>query len=120
MLVVSPICFGMMGIADVFVPLYYGNGFERCSEIYQFLLLSCIFLCFAQNIKTQYLIPENKERIFIFSTFYGAIVNVVLNLMLIPQYGAVGAAAGTLGAEIVVWAYQCINVYNCKKYERFM
>lgn len=112
MCLVAPICFGMMAVAREFVPLFYGEGFERCADIYQYLLLSCIFLCFAQNVKTQCLIPENKEKIFIISTIVGAITNFVLNLILIPIYASVGAAVGTLGAEIAVCSYQCIKI--CK------
>lgn len=42
----------------------------------------------------------------------GAITNFVLNLILIPIYASVGAAVGTLGAEIAVCSYQCIKI--CK------
>lgn len=119
MCIISPICFGIMAIVQEFVPLFYGKGFERCIDIYPFLLLSCLFLCFAQNIKTQYLIPENKEKIFIISTIVGAVSNLVLNLVFIPRYDSVGAAIGTLCAEISVWAFQCIKIYKdipIKKY----
>jgi O-antigen/teichoic acid export membrane protein len=35
----------------------------------------------------------------------GAVANVVINLFAIPAYGMVGAAAATIAAELVVFAY---------------
>ena len=42
------------------------------------------------------------------STFVGAIVDLVLNTILIPQLGANGAAIGTLAAELVVLIVQMV------------
>ena len=38
------------------------------------------------------------------------IINIVINLLLIPYYGAVGAAIGTLLAELIVWIVQIIGI----------
>jgi O-antigen/teichoic acid export membrane protein len=44
----------------------------------------------------KYLIAENYTKITFVRTFFGMIVNVVLNLILIPKYGIKGAAMATL------------------------
>mgnify|MGYP001852587797 CR=1 FL=1 len=106
----APMCFGIMGVARYFVPIYYGNGYLKCIELFQILLPSCIFLAFANVIRTQFLIPRKKDGIFISSVIIGAIVNIVINLILIPKYESIGAAIGTLLAEIVVCVYQTILV----------
>lgn len=106
----SSMCFGIMGVARYFVPIYYGNGYLKCIELFQILLPSCIFLAFANVIRTQYLIPRKKDGIFISSVIIGAIVNIVINLIMIPKYESLGAAIGTLLAEIVVCVYQTIMV----------
>jgi len=46
--------------------------------------------------RTQYLINEGLIRFSFFTTALGAIVNVGLNFILIPQYEGVGAAIATL------------------------
>lgn len=51
MCLVVPICFGMMAVAREFVPLFYGEGFESCADIYQYLLLSCIFYVLHRMLK---------------------------------------------------------------------
>ena len=54
----------------------------------------------------QMLVPLGKEQIVLYSEVTGAIVDVILNAILIPQYGASGAAVGTLIAELVVLGVQ--------------
>jgi len=46
--------------------------------------------------RTQYLINEGLIRFSFFTTALGAIVNVGLNLTLIPQYEGIGAAIATV------------------------
>lgn len=108
----SVMCFGIMGVARYFVPLYYGAGYSKCVYLFQILLPSCIFLAFANVIRTQYLIPRKKDSIFIISVILGAIINVVFNIIMIPKLGSLGAAIGTLLAEIAVCLYQSIMVKN--------
>ena len=73
---------------------------------------SCVFLAFANVIRTQYLLPRKKDKLFIISLFSGAAVNVFLNATLIPAFASVGAAIGTLAAEIVVCVIQVAYVYK--------
>lgn len=109
----SSLCFGIMGVAKEFVPLFYGEGFEKCILLFWILLPSCLFLAFANVIRTQYLLPHQMDTQYVVSAFCGAVVNILVNLCLIPHYGAIGAAIGTLFAEIVVCIYQ---TYQVKQY----
>ena len=45
---------------------------------------------------SQYLINENYTKLSFFRTFIGMIINVILNFILIPVYGIIGAAVATL------------------------
>ena len=47
---------------------------------------------------SQYLIAENFNKLTFIRTGFGAIVNILLNLMLIPHLGMMGAAIATLVA----------------------
>jgi len=47
---------------------------------------------------SQYLIAENFNKLTFIRTGFGAIVNIVLNLILIPHMGMMGAAIATLAA----------------------
>ena len=108
----TSICFGIMGISKEFVPIFFGEGFDMCIYLLQVLLPSCIFIGFANVIRTQYLIPNQKDKIYISSVLVGAVTNAIINYLLIPRYQAVGAAVGTLVAEASVCILQCLAVKN--------
>ncbi len=117
----TPMTFGLAGICNVFVPFFYGEGFSACVQIIPVLIFSSIFISWANVIRTQYLIPNNEDKIYIVSVFLGAIINVILNIIFIPRYQAVGAAYGTLCAEMIVCCYQTyrvrskIDIVDCLK-----
>jgi len=106
----SSLSFGIMGTADLFVPLFFGEGFEKCIILLLILLPSCLFLAFANVIRTQYLIPMRKDNIYIISVFVGALVNLIINGLLIPIFQSAGSAIGTLCAEISVCSLQAFFV----------
>lgn len=110
MILSSSLSFGIMAVSREFVPLYYGKGFEECVYIYIALLPSCVFLAFSNVIRTQYLIPKGKDKIFIKGVFTGAIVNLILNILLIPNFNSLGAAVATFVAEFSVCASQAFDV----------
>lgn len=57
----------------------------------------------------QMLVPLEKEKYVLKSTCYGAITNVLLNIILIPRYSSSGAAFATMIAELVVLWVMFIN-----------
>jgi polysaccharide transporter, PST family len=57
-----------------------------------------VFLTIASN---QYLIAENRTRVALFRTLAGSVVNILLNLVLIPRFGTTGAAVAALTAYSV-------------------
>lgn len=110
MFLASSMCFGIVAIADIFVPVFFGDGFEKCINILTILMPSCIFLAFANVIRTQYLLPHEMDQQYVFALVMGAVTNLGLNLLLIPRYASIGASIGTLITEIVVCFFQCFSV----------
>ena len=105
----SSLCFGIMGVAREFVPIFYGQGFETCIYLFWVLLPSCMFLAFANVVRTQYVIPNQLDNIYVKSVFLGAAVNLIANLALIKHFYSVGVAIGTLLAEMSVCIYICFK-----------
>lgn len=54
----------------------------------------------------QILVPLGREKVVLYSEIAGAVVNVILNALLIPLMASSGAAIGTLVAEFVVLVVQ--------------
>jgi O-antigen/teichoic acid export membrane protein len=72
----------------------------------QIITPTIIFIGISQVTGMQVLIPLEKGHCTAISTVIGAIVDFTLNLFLIPRFGAAGAAAATLVAEIMVAGVQ--------------
>lgn len=106
------VSFGVIAISEEFVPLYYGIEFLPCIQILAILMPSSFFVSVANVLRTQYLIPGKKDKIYIISVLAGATVNLILNLALIPSWQARGAAVGTLIAEFTVCLLQFLLVHK--------
>jgi len=74
----------------------------------QVIIPTLIFIGITNILGIQILIPLGKEKYVLYSEIAGAIVDLVLNFLLIPRYKATGAAIGTLVAEFVVLIVQLI------------
>lgn len=107
-----PICLGLAAISRDFAPLFYGVGFKKTGILIEILSVIIIFKCCANVIRTQYLIPNEKDSDYIISVVLGAITNFIINLLLIPKFNSVGACIGTVIAELVVMLYQFYSVRN--------
>lgn len=106
----SALAFGIAAIAPEFIPLFFGREFIPTVHVVIFLTPIIVFISWANVIRTQYLIPNKKDKIYIYSVSIGALVNLVVNFLLISRLGALGAAFGTLGAELSVAVIQTIAV----------
>lgn len=101
---------GLIAISSTFIPLFLGDEFSECIRVISLLSVTVLFISWANVIRTQYLIPRKRDAIYITSTLLGAVMNIIANLILIPSYGAVGAAIGTIFAEASVALYQTFKV----------
>ena len=97
-----PMIFGLIAIADSFVPLFFGKGYDSVILIMQIISPVILFIGMSNVIGVQYLLPTKHQKEYTISVVFGAIINFVANWYLIPAYGALGAAVGTIFAESIV------------------
>jgi O-antigen/teichoic acid export membrane protein len=85
---------GLAALADVFVPIYFGSEFGPSVGPLLLLLPGVIGFALARPI---FAIGQGKGelRTLVFATGGAAVLNLVLNLLLIPSYGMYGAAIAT-------------------------
>lgn len=98
---------GLFVLADSFAPLYLGSDFTASVDPIRLLLPGV--LCFG-IAKPIYAICQAKGELnlILLLTGVAALVNVGLNLLLIPQYGMHGAAIGTsisYGSLLLFYVY---------------
>lgn len=109
---------GLWAVSTDFVPLFLGKEFTPSIVVLEFLSISALFSSWANVIRTQYLIPYKKDKIYVISVIVGATLNFCFNYAMIPKLGAMGAVYGTIVAEFVVAFVQTIfaaKLIPCKK-----
>lgn len=110
MCVAFALAFGFISVAQEFIPIFYGSGYEKSIQLLIGLSVGIPFVAWAQVFRVLYLIPAQKDNIYLKSTFIGAGINVLCNLILIFQYGALGVVVATVVSQIVIAVYQSYKV----------
>lgn len=106
-----PMMIGCICIADHFVPVFFGNGYEPVVPLLQYLSVLFVILGagqFAGNI----LISMKKHRQYTFAVCIGAVINFLLNLILIGKLYSLGAVISSIFAEICVTLIEVWNVHK--------
>ena len=98
--------FGICAIAKEFAPVFWGEGFEKCSSLMIGLSISIPIWAVGEVIRSQYLLPNSRDNEYSKTFVAGMIVNAVFNILLIPSGGAFGAIVATLMAETSMSTYQ--------------
>ncbi|WP_019230334.1 flippase [Sedimentibacter sp. B4] len=101
---------GLIAISDKIVPLVLGREFLASSSIIKILSPILIFIAWGNVFRTQYILPRGLDRLYTKSVVFAAILNVFLNLILIPLYQGVGAAIASLFSEGLICIYQSIII----------
>lgn len=112
-LVIFPIVAGMLIINDDFVTFFLGKDFQDARYAIAIMILRMFFIGWTNIMGIQILIPHNKNKEFLTSTTVPAIISVGLNLLLLPEFGYIGAAIVSVLTEVFVWV---IQLYFTRKY----
>jgi O-antigen/teichoic acid export membrane protein len=104
-----PIAMGGCLLATPIVTLLYGEAFAPAGAALAILAWDVplvLFLAMAGNIASAVGLERPASRIFLFS----ALLNVVFNLIFIPLFGMIGAAAITIVTDLIIiaWFYRLL------------
>lgn len=102
--------FGLCAIAPRFVPLFFGRGYDPVVPLMMVISPILVIIATSNVIGRQFLLPTFQQREFTISIIAGAGTNFVLNALLIPHWGAMGASIATVIAELAVTVVQCVFV----------
>ncbi|MBE5805351.1 MAG: flippase [Clostridiales bacterium] len=107
-----PMIFGIVSVSKDFIPLFLGEGYEPVIKLTNISSIIILFIGFSNVTGTQYLLATKKQKEFTISVIFGAIVNAILNYILIPKFKSLGACIGTIFAELIV---SVVQVYFIRK-----
>ncbi len=102
----------MLILRPMIMPFFGSEGFEGAYFYVPLLLGAVLFQC-SSNFMGSIYEASNKTTHSFVSSAIGAVMNIVLNLLLLNTIGVVGAAIATLASYITVFVYRVIDT---KKY----
>jgi O-antigen/teichoic acid export membrane protein len=88
-------------LAPWIVTMIGGSGFGASIPVFQLLLFGVPWACFNTLMSVQWIIRGYFLRVSLL-TFAAGLLNCMLNLFLIPRYGAIGAAIATVAGINII------------------
>ena len=92
------IIFGITFFGEQLMLFLFGDAYLRSFSVL-IIHIWCLPFVYIGLIFTKHLIAENLTKIIFYRTFFGMIINVILNLILIYKIGIIGAAVASFAAQ---------------------
>ena len=89
----------MTFFSDELMVLLYGKMYEPASQVLMIHIWTGVFVSLGVASGSWY-VAENLVLLSFYRTLLGCIVNIILNVFLIPHYGIIGAAVASLIAQV--------------------
>lgn len=102
LLLAVPACVGIILVAENAMATLFGEAFLAGAAVLRILAVFTIVKGAGDLLCYQAIISSGNERVLIKSRIAGGIVNIVLNTVLIPNYGQNGAAIASVVSELGV------------------
>lgn len=110
-----PMAAGLLACAPHFVPWFFGVGYDAVTPLLQ-ALTPLLFIIGTSNVLgTLYLTPCGQRGRSNRAIVTGAVLNFLLNLILIPFLQAYGAVIASVAAETVI---TLLYLYYCRRFVR--
>ena len=107
-----PICMGFILLMKPILLLMCGSEFLPAVAVGQVLAPLVILSSISGYLSGAVLISFGREKIYMYVEVGAALLDIVLNFVFIPKYGALGAGIATLITELVMFIVFHISVKN--------
>lgn len=101
-----PIMCGIIGVSRVFVPVFFGGGYDMVEILLPIFSVLVVAVSMAYITGYSFLISTNQQNIYTIAVTVSAVCNLAMNLIMIPKIGAIGAAIASVSAEVIGVAIQ--------------
>lgn len=103
-IIALPICAYIFFRAPEIINLIFGSKYQKSIISLQVLILSTIFM-FQSTLGETVLASINRWKLVVYAASISVIANIVLNLILIPIYGYIGAGIATIITEFLYFYF---------------
>ncbi|NCD69379.1 flippase [Mucilaginibacter agri] len=111
-----PVVFGLALLAPEFIMLFSGKEFLPATTSMQILSLLPLIIGFGHMFLYLVLVPAGKNREMFSCVLGGMATSLILNILLVPHFKAIGSSIANICSEAVV---TLLYVYFIRKYYRF-
>lgn len=115
-MLIIPLIFGLIAIAEELVPWYMGDSFLPCIQYIKILSPVIFFMTISNILRMQFFIPHQMDRIYITSIVMAAAVNIFLSISLVESHGIDGVVFATICSEAVGAIFLVVNSWNNVEY----
>lgn len=98
----------LIGSTQILSKCLFSNEFYLAWRYTPVLICASVFNSLASFYGSIYTSAKKTEMLF-YSTLIGAVGNIVMNFLLIPYWGAMGAAIATMVSYTIVWVVRAIH-----------
>jgi len=95
----APITAGLIAIASNFSPWFFGPGYEKVPSLLQIFAFMALPAGIGNVIGQQYLLPKGEDNRYIITYVMTGLLNLCLNILMIPGLLSYGAAIASVIAE---------------------
>lgn len=101
LLIIVPTAIIISIFSSQIISLIYGHQYNNASTILTLLIWSGVFNYF-RVMSTNFLMAKEKQNKIFFAMLIGLIVNIILNVTLLPKYGVIFAAINLVLTEAII------------------
>lgn len=116
-LLAFPLVFGIVGCASTFVPWFLGPGYDKVISLLQLYCPLILIIGMSNILGGLYLTPSGQRKRSSKAIIMGSVVNLILNLILIPYFNSYGAVIASLFAEGTITG---LYIYMSSEYVNFI
>ncbi|MDZ7336675.1 MAG: flippase [candidate division KSB1 bacterium] len=109
MIILLPIAMMITLVAHKLMLLFYGNQFQAGAVVLQILIWTIVPYGIAMML-ANVLVTSGNQRIDLWANIFGVAANLMLNLVLIPRMGVIGASLATLISIFCFVGFQILFV----------
>ena len=112
---ILPCLIGVFVLSENLMIIMGGRDYAEGAVALRILSIALIFAVFAFLLSRCILLPFKEDRTYMMATIISAVINIGLNLSLIPRYSFSGAALTTLISEAIVCTIMFIKANSLVK-----
>lgn len=105
----------LIGGSKIFTDILLADSYYESWTYVPILVVATLFSTLVSFMGSVYFV-EKKSVLSMVTALMGAVINIVLNFVMIPDHGAMGAAVATLISYLAVYV---IRAYDTKRYVKF-